>query len=49
MAKIEIPTKEEAKREVQILTMKLLIRPDNFTLGEMSRLQELLTKEGFMN
>ena len=49
MAKIEIPTKEEATIEAKVLTMKLLIRPSDFTLGEVLRLHELLEKEGYMN
>ena len=49
MAKIEIPTKEEATIEAKVLTMKLLIRPGDFTLGEVLRLQELLTAEGVLD
>lgn len=49
MAKIEIPTKEEATIEAKVLTMKLLIRPGDFTLGEVLRLQELLIAEGVLD
>ena len=49
MAKIEIPTKEEATIEAKVLTMKLLIRPGDFTLGEVLRRQELLIAEDVLD
>jgi len=48
MQKVVIPTKEEAEREAKVLSMKLLISPSDFTLGELARLQEIMTAEGIL-
>lgn len=48
MAKIEIPTKEDATQEARLLCMKLLLSEDRFTIVDMSRLSEILTNEGLL-
>ena len=48
MAKTEIPTKEDATQEARLLCMKLLLSEDRFTIGDMSRLSEILTNEGLL-
>jgi len=49
MEKVEIPTKKEAQKEAQILSMKLMLSPETFTLIDLSRLQEILVNEGYMD
>ena len=49
MEKLEIPTKEEAKIEAKVLSIKLIWHPDTFTLGELARLQELMEIEGLLD
>lgn len=49
MEKMEIPTREDAEREAQVLTMKLILSPDTFTLLDLARLQELMIAEGYMD
>jgi len=49
MEKMEIPTREDAEREAQVLSMKLILSPDTFTLLDLARLQELMIAEGYMD
>jgi len=46
---VHIPTPEEAEREATGLAMKLILCPEAFNMLDLTRLQEILTAEGYMD
>jgi len=46
VAKSEVPIREEDTQETKVLCLKLLICPEEFTLADIAKLQELMENEG---